>query len=105
MSVIITPSNNNNNRYQATNRAPRSEKPINENIDKIINIAESKHLCSGDQHCLKNYLTKARGEPAQRRAKLGSNFQKGLLSVWWNLQRIIHLELLLYVQTLNPSTI
>ncbi|GFX46174.1 histone-lysine N-methyltransferase SETMAR [Trichonephila clavipes] len=99
--------------------APRTGRPIVENVDKIPEIIQvNQHVSNRgitqvlkiDHKTVLNHLRKVgfkkkrdRGETAQTVAKSGLTARKVLLCIWWDWKGRIYYELLLYGQTLNSN--
>ncbi|GFY12992.1 histone-lysine N-methyltransferase SETMAR [Trichonephila clavipes] len=88
--------------------APRTGRPVAENVDKITEIIQvDRHIsCRSiaqelkiDHKTVLNHLHKA----AQTVAKPGLTVRKVLLCIWWDWKGLIYYELLLYGQTLNSD--
>ncbi|GFV33145.1 mariner Mos1 transposase [Trichonephila clavipes] len=99
--------------------APRTGRPVVENVDKITEIIEvDQHVSSRtiaqelniDHKSVLNHLRKVgfkkkldRGEAAQTVAKPELAVRKVLLCIWWDWKGTIYYELLPYGQTLNSG--
>ncbi|GFU69178.1 histone-lysine N-methyltransferase SETMAR [Trichonephila clavipes] len=102
--------------------APRTGRPVVENVNKITEIIEVDRQVSShsinqelkiDHKTVSNNLRKdnivrkrswsKRGEAAQTVTKPGLMVRKVLLCIWWDWKGILYYELLPYGQTLNSD--